>query len=94
MADGCSFFFFERKVVQLAGKPFEGLTVDRLAQRTAGALTVEPTRNQHCKNSLESLLIGKTELFRDENCSVLSTSTDVDQVHRLAAISSALLVPR
>ena len=85
------FFFFERKVVQLAGKPFEGLTVDRLPQRTVCALTVEPRRN-HCKKSLESLLIGKTELFRDANCSVLST--DVDQVDRLAAISSALLVPR
>ena len=96
LANGCSFlfFFFERKVVQLAGKPFEGLTVDRLAQRTVCALTDEPRRNQHCKKSLESLLIGKTELFRDENCSVLSTSTDVNQVHRLAAISSALLVPR
>ena len=52
LANGCSFFFF-----QLAGKPFEGLTVDRLAQRTVCALTVEPRRNQHCKWSLESLLI-------------------------------------
>ena len=59
LADGCSFFFFfKRNVVQLAGKPFEGLTVDRLAQRTVCALTVEPRRNQHCKRSPESLLIG------------------------------------
>ena len=49
LANGCSFFFFESKVVQLAGKPFEGLTVDRLAQRTVCALTDEPRRNQHCK---------------------------------------------
>ena len=40
------FFFFERKVVQLADKPFEGLTVERLAQRTVCALTDEPRRNQ------------------------------------------------
>ena len=59
-AYGCSifFFFFERKVVQLAGKPFEGLTVDRLTERAVCALTVEPRRNQHCKKSLESR--GKT----------------------------------
>ena len=93
LANGCAFIFFERKVVQLEGKLFEGLTVDRLAQRTVGAFTVEPIRNQHCKKSLESLLIGKTELFRDENCSLLSTSTDVDQVHRLAAISQPFLLP-
>ena len=94
LTNDCSFFFFFRKKsCATAGQTFEGLTVDRLAQRTVCALTVEPRRNQHCKKSLESLLIGKTKLFRDENCSVLSTSTDVDQVHRLAAISSALLVP-
>ena len=45
LANGCSFFFFEREVVQLAGKPFAGLTVDRLAQRTVCALTDEPRRN-------------------------------------------------
>ena len=88
--------FFSKKLCNWRAKPFEGLIVDRLAQRTVCTLTDEPRINQHCKKSLESLLIGKTELFRDENRSVMSssTSTDVDHVHRLAAISSALLVPR
>ena len=54
-----------------------------------------PTQKKVKKPTLQEksrMLIGKTELFRDENCSVLSTSTDVDQVHHLGAISSALLV--
>ena len=37
----------------------------------------------------QSTKLCKTEIFREENCSALSKSTDVDQVHRLAAISSA-----
>ena len=39
-----------------------------------------------CKRGLRKLAlnIGKTEIFRDENCSAFSTSTDVDQVHRSA----------
>ena len=91
LANGCSSFFLEREVVQLAGKPCADLTVDRLAQRTVYMRSHWRTsRNQHCKKSLESLLIGKTKLFRDENCSVLiehehgcrsSTSPGCDQLN-------------
>ena len=72
------------------------MTVHRLALRTVCALTVALEETNTAEKGLESMLIGKTEIFRYEfeNCSALSTSTDVDQVHRQAAISSALPVPR
>ena len=70
------------------------VTVGRLALRTVCALTVALEETNTAEKGLESMLIGKTEIFRDENCSALSTSTDVDQLHRPAAISSALPVPR
>ena len=82
------FFFFKRKVVQLAGKPFEGLTVDRFAQRTVGShcrTQEKPTLQE----SLESLLIGKNELFRDENCSVLSRARARMSIKYIAWLRSA-----
>ena len=76
-------FLFWKKVMQLAHKSFQSLTqwqsiaID--LHSAPYALSLCPRGNQHCQKSLENLLIGKTEIFRDENCSPQSTSTDVDQ---------------
>ena len=41
----------------------------------------------------KSRKLGKTEVSFATNRSAMSTRTNIDQVHRLAAISSALLAP-
>ena len=48
--------------MQLARKHFESQTVDRLAQRNVGALTVALEKTNTARKSLESFLIGKTKI--------------------------------
>ena len=98
LANDCSFFFFRKKSCATGGQ-----TLRRADSRST---CTAHRRRSHCRtHKRKPLLQEKSRKLaywqdrnsfasRDENCSVLSTSTDVDQVHRLAAISSALLVPR
>ena len=79
--------------MQIARKPFESLTVDGLAPRTVCVLTVT-LEETNTARKVWKLAYSQDRNLCDENCSALSTSTDVDQVHRLAEISSALPVPR
>ena len=94
LANGWFFFVFSKKVVQLAGKPFEGLS-DSRSTCTAHLMRSPccPRRNQHCYKSLESWLIGKTEIFRDQLSSEHEHGCQ-SGMHRLATFSSALPVPR
>ena len=68
LANGCS-FFSERKVVKLAGKRFdpEGLTVDRLAQRTVCALTVEPKETNTARKVWKACLLARPNSFETKS---------------------------
>ena len=70
MANGCFFFSFLKESCATGRynlKPFERLS-DSRSTCTAHHMRCHccPRRNQHCRKSLESWLIGKTEIFRDE----------------------------
>ena len=80
--------FFRKKVVLLEGKLFEGLSDSRsicAAQRMPSHCC--PRRNQHSYKSLESWLIDKTEIFRDE---LSSDSVFAQQKRNLSKVPSII----
>ena len=91
LANGCSFFFFFQKKSCATG----GQTLRRPDSRSI--CTASRTVGSHCRTqekptlqeSLESLLIGKNELFRDENCSVLSRARARMLIKYIAWLRSA-----
>ena len=97
LINGC-LFFFERKLVQLAGKPSE--IDNRRAQRTVCTLTIvfeEPVLHKILAVTWVWVPGQPTQLeacqdrnLLRRNCSALSISTDCD---RLDVISSALFAP-